>query len=114
MNDVAVSSLAHYQIIRRNGAVVPFEPETIAHAMMKAFLAIVGTQGIREAEPGAFATAVVMLLQVKHLSRFSQSGVARAQATGRTCAACGPRARRRRRIRQGGRSVRWHWWVHDG
>lgn len=29
--------LTHYQIIRRNGAVVPFEPAKIAVAMMKAF-----------------------------------------------------------------------------
>ena len=34
-----------YQIIRRNGAVVPFEPSKIAIAMMKAFLAVHGTQG---------------------------------------------------------------------
>ena len=31
------ASLSHYQIIRRNGAVVPFEPAKIAVAMMKAF-----------------------------------------------------------------------------
>ena len=37
--------LAHYQIIRRNGAVVSFEPHKIAVAMMKAFLAVHGTQG---------------------------------------------------------------------
>ncbi len=35
----------NYQIIRRNGAVVPFEPNKIAIAMMKAFLAVHGTQG---------------------------------------------------------------------
>jgi len=29
--------LNHYQIIRRNGAVVPFEPSKIAVALMKAF-----------------------------------------------------------------------------
>jgi hypothetical protein len=34
--------LAHYQIIRRHGAVVPFEPNKIAHAMMKAFMAVHG------------------------------------------------------------------------
>ena len=33
----APTLLAHYQIIRRNGAVVPFEPSKIAVAMMKAF-----------------------------------------------------------------------------
>jgi ribonucleoside-diphosphate reductase alpha chain len=43
------STLAHYQIIRRNGAVVPFEPNKIAIAMMKAFLAVHGTQGAASA-----------------------------------------------------------------
>ena len=37
-----VQALANYQIIRRNGAVVPFEPNKIAHAMMKAFMAVHG------------------------------------------------------------------------
>ena len=39
------NSLNNYQIIRRNGAVVSFEPSKIAVAMMKAFLAVHGTQG---------------------------------------------------------------------
>jgi ribonucleoside-diphosphate reductase alpha chain len=39
------NTLAHYQILRRNGDVVPFEPNKIAIAMMKAFLAVHGTQG---------------------------------------------------------------------
>ncbi len=43
------AALAHYQIIRRNGAVVPFEPDKIAIAMMKAFLAVHGTQGAASA-----------------------------------------------------------------
>ena len=34
-----------YRIIRRNGAVVPFQPNKIAVAMMKAFLAVNGEQG---------------------------------------------------------------------
>ena len=38
-------AINNYQIIRRNGAVVPFEPNKIAVAMMKAFLAVHGTQG---------------------------------------------------------------------
>ena len=37
--------LAQYQILRRNGSVVGFEPSKIAVAMMKAFLAVHGTQG---------------------------------------------------------------------
>ena len=43
------SSLSQYQIIRRNGAVVPFTPDKIAIAMMKAFLAVHGTQGAASA-----------------------------------------------------------------
>jgi ribonucleoside-diphosphate reductase alpha chain len=38
-----------YQIIRRNGAVVAFEPSKIAVALMKAFLAVHGTQGAASA-----------------------------------------------------------------
>lgn len=34
-----------FQIIRRNGAVVSFEPSKIAVALMKAFLAVHGAQG---------------------------------------------------------------------
>lgn len=43
------SVFSNYQIIRRNGAVVPFEPSKIAVAMMKAFLAVHGTQGAASA-----------------------------------------------------------------
>ncbi len=38
-----------YQIIRRNGSVVSFEPNKIAVALMKAFLAVHGTQGAASA-----------------------------------------------------------------
>src|SRR2546421_8073898 len=48
-SQAAPNPLAHYQIIRRNGAVVPFEPNKIAIAMMKAFLAVHGTQGAASA-----------------------------------------------------------------
>ncbi|WP_326533491.1 ribonucleoside-diphosphate reductase subunit alpha [Pseudorhodoferax sp.] len=48
-DSAAPNLLAHYQIIRRNGAVVPFEPNKIAVAMMKAFLAVHGTQGAASA-----------------------------------------------------------------
>ncbi|MGE8317574.1 MAG: ribonucleoside-diphosphate reductase subunit alpha [Comamonas sp.] len=37
--------LPDYQIMRRNGAVVPFEPQKITTAMMKAYLAVHGAQG---------------------------------------------------------------------
>ncbi len=41
--------LTSYQIIRRNGSVVPFEPNKIAVAIMKASLAVHGTQGAASA-----------------------------------------------------------------
>ncbi|HEY0957452.1 MAG TPA: ribonucleoside-diphosphate reductase subunit alpha [Roseateles sp.] len=43
------SSYQAYQIIRRNGAVVSFEPSKIAVALMKAFLAVHGTSGAASA-----------------------------------------------------------------
>ncbi|MEY3381841.1 MAG: ribonucleoside-diphosphate reductase subunit alpha [Hylemonella sp.] len=46
---VADTVLTQYQIIRRNGAVVPFAPNKIAVALMKAFLAVHGTQGAASA-----------------------------------------------------------------
>jgi ribonucleoside-diphosphate reductase alpha chain len=45
----ASTAYAGYQIIRRNGAVVSFEPAKIAVALMKAFLAVHGTQGAASA-----------------------------------------------------------------
>ena len=45
----AQSALAHYQILRRNGSVAAFEPQKIAVALMKAFLAVHGTQGAASA-----------------------------------------------------------------
>ncbi len=48
-HQLAGSDLSHYQVIRRNGAVVAFEPGKIAIAMMKAFLAVHGTQGAASA-----------------------------------------------------------------
>jgi ribonucleoside-diphosphate reductase alpha chain len=46
---VTETAYAGYQIIRRNGAVVAFEPNKIAVALMKAFLAVHGTQGAASA-----------------------------------------------------------------
>jgi ribonucleoside-diphosphate reductase alpha chain len=43
------AAFAGYQIIRRNGSVVAFEPNKIAVALMKAFLAVHGTQGAASA-----------------------------------------------------------------
>jgi ribonucleoside-diphosphate reductase alpha chain len=47
--DTPTSAYHGYQIIRRNGAVVSFEPNKIAVALMKAFLAVHGTQGAASA-----------------------------------------------------------------
>ncbi len=62
------SDFSHYQIIRRNGAVVAFEPSKIAVAMMKAFLAVRGTQGaasasVRELVDGLTRAVVRALLR---------------------------------------------------
>ncbi len=65
----AVSSVYQgYQIIRRNGAVVSFEPNKIAVALMKAFLAVHGTQGaasasVRETVDGLTESVVRGLLR---------------------------------------------------
>ena len=45
----ATNAYQGYQIIRRNGAVVSFAPDKIAVALMKAFLAVHGTQGAASA-----------------------------------------------------------------
>ncbi len=45
----SAAAYAGYQIIRRNGTVVSFEPSKIAVALMKAFLAVHGTQGAASA-----------------------------------------------------------------
>src|SRR5665811_535656 len=64
------NSLGHYQIIRLNGAVVPFEPNKIAVALMKAFLAVHGTQGaasasVRETVDGLTESVVRGLLRTR-------------------------------------------------
>jgi ribonucleoside-diphosphate reductase alpha chain len=64
----APSAYQGYQIIRRNGAVVSFEPSKIAVALMKAFLAVHGTQGaasasVRETVDGLTESVVRALLR---------------------------------------------------
>jgi ribonucleoside-diphosphate reductase alpha chain len=64
----AASAYTAYQIIRRNGAVVSFEPSKIAVALMKAFLAVHGTQGaasasVRETVDGLTEAVVRALLR---------------------------------------------------
>ncbi|MBP6419223.1 MAG: ribonucleoside-diphosphate reductase subunit alpha, partial [Giesbergeria sp.] len=48
-HDSNSAALPDYQILRRNGAVMPFEPQKIAIALMKAFLGVHGTQGAASA-----------------------------------------------------------------
>jgi ribonucleoside-diphosphate reductase alpha chain len=64
----AASAYVAYQIIRRNGAVVSFEPNKIAVALMKAFLAVHGTQGaasasVRETVDGLTEAVIRALLR---------------------------------------------------
>jgi ribonucleoside-diphosphate reductase alpha chain len=64
----AASAYQGYQILRRNGAVVSFEPNKIAVALMKAFLAVHGTQGaasasVRETVDGLTESVVRGLLR---------------------------------------------------
>ncbi|MEW5887929.1 MAG: ribonucleoside-diphosphate reductase subunit alpha [Pseudomonadota bacterium] len=52
------SVLQHYKVIRRNGAVVGFEPQKIAVAMTKAFLAVTGGKGAVSARVRETVTAL--------------------------------------------------------
>ncbi|MEK7792803.1 MAG: ATP cone domain-containing protein, partial [Pseudomonadota bacterium] len=59
---------AHYKVIRRNGAVVAFEPIKISVAMTKAFIAVDGGQGaasvrVREIVAGLTTDVVNALLR---------------------------------------------------
>ncbi len=69
----SAQALSHYQIIRRNGAVVPFEPNKIAVAMMKAFLAVHGTQGAASASVRETVEALTQTV-VKALMRSRPGG----------------------------------------
>ncbi|WP_310459900.1 hypothetical protein [Sphaerotilus sp.] len=60
--DSATSAYAGYLIIRRNGAVVAFEPHKIAVAMMKAFLAIRSNPTCR-AKPPSFGLLASRLIK---------------------------------------------------
>lgn len=69
------ASLADYQLIRRNGAVVSFEPAKIAVAMTKAFLAVRGGQG---------AASAAMREQVERLTNCVVAALVRRQPAGGT------------------------------
>jgi len=69
------ASLADYQLIRRNGAVVAFEPAKIAVAMTKAFLAVRGGQG---------AASAAIREQVERLTGAVVAALVRRQPAGGT------------------------------
>jgi ribonucleoside-diphosphate reductase alpha chain len=69
------ASLSDYQIIRRNGAVVRFEPGKIAVAMTKAFLAVRGGQG---------AASAAVREQVERLTAAAVAALVRRQPAGGT------------------------------
>ena len=65
---VQATSFGDYKVIRRNGAVVAFEPSKIAVAMTKAFIAVCGGQGaasaaIREQVEKLTSSVVAALLR---------------------------------------------------
>ncbi|CAN5439339.1 ribonucleoside-diphosphate reductase subunit alpha [soil metagenome] len=66
--NAAATAYTDFQIIRRNGAVVSFAPNKIAVALMKAFLAVHGTQGaasasVRETVDGLTESVVRALVR---------------------------------------------------
>nr|WP_273361559.1 ribonucleoside-diphosphate reductase subunit alpha [Simplicispira suum] len=69
----APRDLAQYQIIRRNGSVVPFEPQKITVAMLKAFLAVRGPQSATSASIRQSVEALTQTV-VRALQRSRPSG----------------------------------------
>jgi ribonucleoside-diphosphate reductase alpha chain len=68
------SPFADYKVIRRNGAVVGFEPSKISVAMTKAFLAVNGTQGAGSARIREVVAALTESLVSALLRRQPQGG----------------------------------------
>ena len=65
--------LAHKKIIiRRNNAVVPFEPNKISTAMMKAFLAVRSTQGSNTVVAQPWQLSDLVRHWARHLSRLNR------------------------------------------
>src|SRR6267378_6106437 len=72
---VVATSFADYKIIRRNGAVVGFEPSKIAVALTKAFIAVRGSQA---------AGSAAVREQVERLSANVVAALVRRQPAGGT------------------------------
>jgi ribonucleoside-diphosphate reductase alpha chain len=77
----AASDLGDYRIIRRNGAVVAFEPSKIAVAMTKAFLAVNGGQGAASAR----IRELVEQLTASVVRRWCAASHRAAPSTSKTC-----------------------------
>ena len=96
----AASAFQGYQIIRRNGAVVAFEPNKIAVALMKAFLAVHGTQGaasasVRETVDGLTELVVRALLRSRPGGGTFHIEMHKLPANG-SCPTCGKKLVQRR------------------
>src|ERR1051325_3910340 len=68
------SVFADYKVIRRNGAVVGFEPAKISVAMTKAFLAVNGAQGAASARIRELVVALTDTVVAALLRRQPQGG----------------------------------------
>src|SRR5438874_3743114 len=68
------SALADYKVIRRNGAVVGFEPAKISVAMTKAFLAVNGAQGAASARIRELVAALTDTVVAALMRRQPQGG----------------------------------------
>src|SRR5437763_4223223 len=68
------SSFADYKVIRRNGAVVGFEPAKISVAMTKAFLAVNGAQGAASARIRELVAALTDTVLAALMRRQPQGG----------------------------------------
>src|SRR5438067_1525107 len=71
---VGRSSFADYKVIRRNGAVVGFEPAKISVAMTKAFLAVNGAHGAASARIRELVVALTDTVVAALLRRHPQGG----------------------------------------
>src|SRR5438105_4800672 len=70
----ARSAYADYKVIRRNGAVVAFEPAKICVAMTKAFLAVNGSQGAASARVRELVGALTHTVLAALVRRQPQGG----------------------------------------
>jgi ribonucleoside-diphosphate reductase alpha chain len=75
IDQALATSYADYKVIRRNGAVVGFEPAKIAVAMTKAFLAVRGGQG---------AASAAVREQVERLTELTITALVRRRPAGGT------------------------------